>query len=88
MYFASLLVNGAAFAGGDLQDIPLRWTPTSTLASMGTIDISGNIVATAIHIDTFADTRENPSLVAENREKEGKFRQMTTSSDVAASITG
>jgi hypothetical protein len=55
---------------------------------MGTIDLSGNIVATAIHIDTFADTRENPSLVAENREKEGKFRQMTTSSDVAASITG
>jgi len=87
VYIASLLVNGAAFAGGDLQNIPLKWTPTSTLASMGTIDLSGNIVATAIHIDTLADTRENPSLVAENREKAGKFRQMTTSSDVAAFIT-
>ncbi|MGA2707216.1 MAG: YajG family lipoprotein [Steroidobacteraceae bacterium] len=87
MCFAFLLVNGPVFAGADLQNIPLKWTPTSTVASMGTVDLSGNIVATPIHVDTLVDTRENPALVAENREKVGKFRQVTTSTNVAAFVT-
>jgi hypothetical protein len=82
---ASSLISGAALAASDLANIPLKWTPTSSLSSMGTIDLSGNIVATSIHFDALTDARENPSLVAENREK-AKYRQMTTSSDVPAFV--
>jgi hypothetical protein len=86
-FFASLLVNGAAFARGDLKNIPLEWTPTTTFAEIGPIDISGAMLTTKIHFDTFADTRENPSLIAENREKAGKVRPVTTSGNVAAFVT-
>jgi hypothetical protein len=84
---ATVLVSGAAFAGADLANIPLNWTPTSTFASMGTIDLSGNIVSTSIHFDPLVDARQNPALIAENREKANKFRQVTTTADVAAFVT-
>lgn len=84
---ATVLVSGAAFAGGDLVNIPLNWTPTSTFASMGTIDLSGNIISTSIHFDALVDARQNPALIAENREKANKFRPVTTTSDVAAFVT-
>ena len=51
---------------------------------MGPLDISGAALTTKIQIGAFVDTRENPSLVGENREKADKPRQVTTSSDVAA----
>jgi hypothetical protein len=86
-YLAPFLVNAAAFAGADLQNIPLKWTPTSAFAATGAIDLSGNILATTLHFDAFVDMRQNPSLVAENREKAGKFRPVTTTSDVAAFVT-
>jgi hypothetical protein len=85
--FATVLVSGAAFAAADLANIPLNWTPTSTFASMGTIDLSGNIVSTSIHFDPLVDARQNPALIAENREKANKFRQVTTTADVAAFVT-
>jgi hypothetical protein len=84
--FATLLVSAAAFAGGDLQNIPLKWTPTSTFAEMGHVDVSGAMASAKIHFEPFVDTRQNPSLVAENREKPEKIRQVTTSSDVAAFV--
>jgi len=84
---AAVLVSGAAFAGAALANIPLNWTPTSTFASMGTIDLSGNIVSTSIHFDPLVDARQNPTLIAENREKANKFRQVTTTADVAAFVT-
>jgi hypothetical protein len=86
-FSASLLVNGAAFAGAALENIPLKWTPTSTLGEMGAIDVSGALLTTKIHLDAFVDTRQNPSLIAENREKAGKIRPVTTSGDVAAFVT-
>jgi len=83
-FSASLLVNRAAFAGGGtLENIPLKWTPTSTLSEMGAVDISGALLTTKIHLDTFVDTRQNPTLIAENREKADKIRPVTTSGDVA-----
>jgi hypothetical protein len=85
-YCVSLAV-GTAMAGADLQNVPLQWTPTSSFSSLGTIDLSGNTVATSIHFDAFVDTRENPALVAENREKANKYRQMTTTTDVGAFVT-
>ena len=83
----SVLVSRAAFGGADLLNIPLNWTPTSTFASMGAIDLSGNIIATNIHFEALVDARQNPSLIAENREKANKLRQVTTTSDVAAFVT-
>jgi hypothetical protein len=87
-FFASLLINGAVFAAGaGLENIPLQWKPTSVFSEMGTIDLSGATVTTKIHFDPLVDTRQNPTLVAENREKADKVRPMTTSSDVAAFVT-
>ena len=85
-FFASLLVNVFA-RGASLENVPLKWTPTSTLSEMGAIDISGPLLTTKIQVDALVDTRQNPPLVAENREKADKVRQMTTSSDVAAFLT-
>ena len=84
---ASVLVSRVAFGGADLLNIPLNWTPTSAFASMGTVDLSGNIIATNIHFEALVDARQNPSLIAENREKANKLRQVTTTSDVAAFVT-
>jgi hypothetical protein len=87
-FSASLLLSGAAFArGGPLENIPLKWTPTSTLSEWGVVDISGAMLTTKIHFDTFVDTRQNPSLIAENREKTDKVRPVTTSGDVAGFVT-
>jgi hypothetical protein len=83
--FSATLLGAAAFAGGEpLQNIPLKWTPTAPLAEWGVVDVSGGMLTRKIHIDAFVDTRQNPSLVAENREKASNVRQVTTSSDVAA----
>jgi hypothetical protein len=87
-FFACVLVNGMTFARGKpLENIPLKWTPTSNLAEMGPLVVSGTLLTTKIHIDAIADTRQNPSLIAENREKANKIRPVTTSSDVAAFVT-
>lgn len=85
-FLGALLINGAAFAAAGLQNIPLQWKPTSSFSQMGTIDLSGGTITTKIHFDPLVDTRQNPTLVAENREKT-EARQMTTSSDVAAFVT-
>lgn len=86
-FSVSLLVNGAAFGGSKpLENIPLKWTPTSNLAEMGAIEVSGAMLTTKIHLDALVDTRQNPSLIAENREKADKVRSVTTSDDVAAFV--
>jgi Uncharacterized lipoprotein len=85
--FGSLLVNGSVFARGEpLANIPLKWSPTSTLSEWGAVDLSGATITTKIQFDALTDTRQNPSLVAENREKADKVRQVTTSSDVAVFV--
>ena len=85
--FSAALTAGTALAGGEpLQNIPLKWTPTSPFSEWGPIDVSGAMLTSKIHVDAFVDTRQNPSLVAENREKPSNVRQVTTSSDVAAFV--
>jgi hypothetical protein len=84
----TLLVSGADFArGATLENIPLKWTPTSALSEWGPVDVSGAMITAKIHVETFVDTRQNPTLIAENREKADKVRQVTTSSDVAGFVT-
>jgi hypothetical protein len=85
--FSAVLAAGTAFASGEpLQNIPLKWTPTSPFSEWGPIDVSGAMLTSKIQVDTFVDKRQNPSLVAENREKPSNVRQVTTSSDVAAFV--
>jgi hypothetical protein len=86
-FFCATFVNGASFAAGALANIPLKWSPTSTLAEWGAIDLSGATITTKIHWDGLTDARENPTLVAENREKENNIRTLTTSTDVAAFVS-
>ena len=81
-----LFVSATAFAGGALENVPLKWTPTTTWAEMGPIDVSGALLTTKVHVDAFIDTRPNPPLVAENREHASNVRQFTTSSDVAVFV--
>jgi hypothetical protein len=86
-FFSTALLSIAAFARGEpLQNIPLKWTPTSPLAEWGVVDISGAMLTKKIHIEAFVDTRQNPSLIAENREKADNVKQVTTSSDVGAFV--
>jgi hypothetical protein len=85
--FAALLVNGAVLARDSLENIPLKWTPTSSLAEMGALDISGATLTTKVHFDTLVNTSENPSLIGQNSEKADKVRTVTTPDDVAAFVT-
>jgi hypothetical protein len=83
-----LFIGGGAFASPKLLDnIPLRWSPTSTLAEMGALDISGPVLSKKIHVDPFEDTRQKPTLIAENHEKESNVLPVTTSDDVPALVT-
>jgi hypothetical protein len=70
-----------------LENVPLKWTPTDSIAGLGPVDLSGAALGTAIHVDALVDTRQNPSAVAENREDERKVLPVTTSTDVAAFVT-
>jgi hypothetical protein len=82
-----LIAGGARAAPKLLENIPLQWTPTDSLASLGPLDLSGPLLSMKIHIDKLVDARQNPSAVAENREKPDKILPVTTSSDVAAFVT-
>ena len=84
---ALLLTAGAMAAPKLLENIPLVWKPTDTLGAVGPLNLSGPVISTALHVDVLVDTRTNPSLVAENREKSDRVLPVTTSSDVAAFVT-
>ena len=84
----TLLIGGGASAATKLlENIPLVWKPTETLGSLGPLNLGGPVISTALHVDTFVDTRDNPSLIAENRENPEKPLPVTTSGDVAGFIT-
>jgi hypothetical protein len=88
VFLACFLFGEVAFPSPKLlQNLPLKWTPTQTLAEMGPIDVSGPLLTIKVHIDAFADTRQDLSTIAENRENAGKILPVTTSSDVGAFIT-
>jgi hypothetical protein len=87
-FLACVFISGAAGARVTvLENIPLKWSPTSTLAGMGPADLTASDLAVKIHIGPFVDTRQNPTLIAQNTEKPEKPLSVTTSSDVAAFIT-
>jgi hypothetical protein len=76
----SLASLGALAAPKLLQDIPLQWKPTTEL---------GAAVQTShqkIRFVAFKDVRDNPKLIAENREK-ATPKPVTTKDDVGAFVT-
>jgi len=82
-----LLAAGATAAAKLLENIPLVWKPTDTLGSLGPLNLGGPVISTPLHVDTLVDSRNNPSLIAENQEKPDKPLPVTTSGDVAAFVT-
>jgi hypothetical protein len=84
----TLLLVGSVFAATKLlENIPLVWKPTDTLGSSGPLNLGGAVISTALHVDTLVDTRNNPSMIAENQENPDKPLPVTTSGDVAAFVT-
>jgi hypothetical protein len=85
---ASVLLAGGAIASPKLlENIPLVWKPTDTLASLGALNLTNAVITTPLHIDTLVDTRSNPAKIAENQEKPEKPLPVTTSGDVAGFVT-
>ena len=87
-FLACLIASGAAAARETvLENIPLKWSPTSSLAEMGAVDLSPADLTVKIHVEALVDTRQNPTLIAQNSEKPDKPRPVTTSSDVGGFVT-
>lgn len=78
-----LLAPAAHAADKGMTGVPLEWTPTSTLAeSMGALNLLP-LAKAKIWIAPFTDSRDDKTLIAENREKT-QPRPITTKDDVAA----
>jgi len=68
-----------------LENSPLVWKPTTSMASLGAIDLTG-LDNVKLQVPKVADSRENPTLLGENKEK-ATPRIITTSDDVPAFVT-
>ena len=79
------LASGSALASQKvLENIPLKWSPTSTMAEMGPVDLSAADLAIKIQVEPLVDSRQNPTLIGQNTEKPDKPLTVTTSADVPA----
>jgi hypothetical protein len=87
LYAGLFFGNGAYASPKLLENIPLQWSPTSTLGEMGPLDISGPLLSRKVHVDAFQDARQKPALIAENHEKETNVLPVTTGDDVGAFVT-
>jgi hypothetical protein len=68
-----------------LENSPLVWKPTTNLASLGAVDLTG-LGSAKLQVPKVADARQNPMLLGENKEKTPP-RVITTSDDVPAFVT-
>jgi hypothetical protein len=64
-----------------LQQVPLKWTPTSDLR-LGTVEMS----QAPIQVEPFQDVRPNPQTIGENREDDTP-KPVTTTDDVGAFVS-
>jgi hypothetical protein len=76
-----VLATFAAYGAALLQQVPLKWTPTSDLKSGST-----QMSTAPIQFEKFADARDKMDLIGENREDEAKPKPVTTSDDVGAFV--
>jgi hypothetical protein len=79
---AALLITAlcACAAQVPLQNVSLEWKPSAD-ASLGVIPASAH----KFNFETFKDVRQQPELIAENRER-ATPRQVTTKDDVGAFV--
>lgn len=84
---AGLIMPGAApaVAADKLENIPLIWKPTTSMASWERINLTG-LENVKLQIDPFTDTREDTALIGQNKEKI-PMRKVTTQDDVARFVT-
>ena len=68
-----------------LENIPLVWKPTTSVAKLGAIDLSG-LSNTKLQIDPVADSRSERGFIGQNSEKQ-PARKVTTQDSVAAFAT-
>jgi len=68
-----------------LEGIPLVWKPTTNLASIGAVDMTG-LTNVKVQVDRLGDKRETPGLIGQNSEKQPP-RKVTTPDDVAGFVT-
>lgn len=82
-----LCVAGHAWAAPEQKtktlDVPLEWTPKESPA-LPVVDLTGGV--RTLHVKSFTDVREEPSVIGENPEKKPPV-SVRTSSDVAAFVT-
>lgn len=76
----SIVALGACAARPPLQNVSLQWTPSAD-AGIGVVQTSRH----KFSFDTFKDVRQQPELIAENREK-AIPRPVTTRDDVGAFV--
>lgn len=95
LYLAlSLLVGLASIGAGaiapagaadKLENVPLVWKPTSTMAERGPLDLRG-LEGAKLQIDPFIDNREDKAYIGVNKAKIPN-RKVTTQEDVARFVT-
>jgi len=68
-----------------LEGIPLVWKPTTQIGEAGAIDLTG-IGQTRVRVEGLTDSRENASLIGENREAKTP-KTVSTNDNVAAWCT-
>jgi hypothetical protein len=74
------VVCASAFAAKTLEGIPLKWTPRTSLSELGALSLT-DFQDRKIQIDLLTDTRKEPALIGENREKE-PVKRVTTADNV------
>ena len=74
-----------AISADKLENIPLVWSPTTTMAERGPLDLKGLEGAT-LQIDPLIDNREDEAYIGVNKSKIPN-RKVTTQEDVARFVT-
>jgi len=82
--FLLLLLGVVAAQAGAalLQQVPLRWKPTSEL-KLGAVQMP----QTPIHFEAFEDARADKAAIGENREDDAHPKPVTTRDDVGAFVS-
>lgn len=85
---ALLLPTAALAAQKTLEGIPLVWKPTTPASEYGAVNLTG-LSGVKVEVRALKDTRENPGLIGENRDKEDKgiVLPVTTADDPARFAT-
>ena len=82
---AGISAIAPAIAADKLENIPLIWKPTTTMAERGPLDLRGLEGAT-LQIDPLIDNREDKAYIGVNKSKIPN-RKVTTEEDVARFVT-